>query len=56
MTSTVQSPQHNLPPQATSFIGRVDEISEITTLLDDDTCRLLTLVGPGGIGQNTAGD
>ena len=43
--------RHNLPPQPTSFIGRADEIDEIVALLDDSACRLLTLVGPGGIGK-----
>ncbi len=42
---------HNLPSQAAPFIGRVDELAEITRLLADPACRLLTLVGPGGIGK-----
>ena len=42
---------HNLPPQPTSFIGRQTEIRDITNRLCDDTCRLLTLVGTGGIGK-----
>ncbi len=41
----------NLPPNPTPFLGRVDELAEITRLLSDPTCRLLTLVGPGGIGK-----
>lgn len=43
--------QHNLPLQPTSFIGREREIAQIVQLLDDANCRLLTLVGPGGIGK-----
>jgi predicted ATPase/DNA-binding NarL/FixJ family response regulator len=43
--------RHNLPSQPTSFIGRASEITEITALLDNPNCRLLTLVGPGGIGK-----
>jgi predicted ATPase/DNA-binding CsgD family transcriptional regulator len=43
--------KHNLPAQRTSFIGRADEIADITALLDDPECSLLTLVGPGGIGK-----
>jgi predicted ATPase/DNA-binding CsgD family transcriptional regulator len=35
----------------TSFIGRSQEINEVGALLDDPSCRLLTLVGPGGIGK-----
>ena len=42
---------HNLPAQPTSFIGRETEIAEICDLLTDPACRLLTLVGPGGIGK-----
>ncbi len=41
----------NLPTHATPFLGRAEELSRIVTLLDDPTCRLLTLVGPGGIGK-----
>ena len=43
---------HNLPPQPTSFVGRSEEISEVTNLLNDAGCRLLSLVGPGGIGKS----
>jgi len=35
----------------TSFIGRTHELTEITALLADPACRLLTLIGPGGIGK-----
>jgi predicted ATPase len=41
----------NLPLQPTPFVGRVDELAEIMALLVDPACRLLTLVGPGGIGK-----
>lgn len=43
---------HGLPPQVTSFVGRQDELSDIIGLLTDPGCRLLTLVGPGGIGKS----
>ena len=42
---------HNLPHQVTSFVGRSDEIVELTTILGNPSCRLLTLVGAGGIGK-----
>jgi predicted ATPase/DNA-binding CsgD family transcriptional regulator len=42
---------HDLPPQPTPFMGRTRELKEITRLLTDPGCRLLTLVGPGGIGK-----
>ncbi len=41
----------HLPLQATSFVGRDRELGEITDLLADPACRLLTLLGPGGIGK-----
>ena len=42
---------HNLPPQMTPFIGREKELARIAALLDDPACRLVTLVGAGGIGK-----
>lgn len=45
------TPLHNLPPQPTPLIGREKELAEINTLLADPDCRLLTIVGPGGIGK-----
>jgi predicted ATPase/DNA-binding CsgD family transcriptional regulator/transcriptional regulator with XRE-family HTH domain len=42
---------HNLPHAAAPFVNRVREIAEITQRLNDPNCRLLTLVGPGGIGK-----
>ena len=43
--------KHNLPSQPTTFIGRESEIAEVVDLLAQPDCRLLTLVGPGGIGK-----
>jgi predicted ATPase/DNA-binding SARP family transcriptional activator len=42
---------HNLPPQPTLFVGRQEELDQIARRLDDPACRLLTLVGPGGVGK-----
>src|SRR5260221_6384457 len=42
---------HNLPTQLTSFVGRTHELAEIVGLLDNPDCRLVTLVGPGGMGK-----
>jgi predicted ATPase/class 3 adenylate cyclase len=41
--------RHNLPRQASSFIGRTKELAEIKRLLNDTS--LLTLLGPGGTGK-----
>lgn len=49
-TMTGHQPR-SLPPQATPFIGRERDLTEITTRLADPACRLLTLSGPGGIGK-----
>ncbi len=44
-------PISNLPPQLTSFVGREKELADIAALLNDPNCRLLTLIGTGGIGK-----
>jgi predicted ATPase/DNA-binding SARP family transcriptional activator len=40
-----------LPIQMTPFIGRKHELDQIAKLLEDKTCRLITLTGPGGVGK-----
>ena len=50
-TRTLPGPTTALPPQHTTFIGREAELTDITALLTDPHCRLLTLVGPGGCGK-----
>jgi predicted ATPase/DNA-binding NarL/FixJ family response regulator len=42
---------HHFPIQLTTFIGRGGDIQAIARHLGDPACRLLTLVGPGGIGK-----
>lgn len=42
---------HNLPSQATPFIGRRAELAQVSDLLTNPDCRLLTLLGLGGIGK-----
>ena len=44
-------PRHNLPVQSTSFVGREDDVTAILDRLAEPDCRLLTLVGPGGMGK-----
>lgn len=43
--------EHNLPPQANPLIGRKEELAYVAARLDDPACRLLTIVGPGGVGK-----
>jgi predicted ATPase/DNA-binding SARP family transcriptional activator len=42
---------HNLPAAAAPFVGRKEVLGQLTALLQDPRCRLVTLVGPGGIGK-----
>lgn len=42
---------HNLPAQLTPFIGREAERAQISDRLANSECRLLTILGPGGIGK-----
>ena len=42
---------HNLPAQTTPFIGREAELEELGRLLIGTERRLVTIVGPGGMGK-----
>ncbi len=42
---------HNLPHYLTSFIGRTDELAELSRLASEPNCRLAALVGLGGMGK-----
>jgi predicted ATPase/class 3 adenylate cyclase len=46
---SLEATPNNLPQQVTSFVGRERELAEVESLLGKT--RLLTLVGPGGIGK-----
>jgi predicted ATPase/class 3 adenylate cyclase/DNA-binding CsgD family transcriptional regulator len=43
--------RHNLPSQATSFVGRGGELAELRALVAGGS-RLVTIAGPGGIGKS----
>jgi len=51
VSSASTTPRINLPLLPTPLIGRQREVEELSQLLRDPQCRLLTLVGPGGIGK-----
>ncbi len=44
-------PRYSLPVQTTSFVGRRREINAIAALLVKPDVRLVTLLGPGGMGK-----
>ncbi|MEZ4733988.1 MAG: tetratricopeptide repeat protein [Caldilineaceae bacterium] len=46
-----QQSRPRLPLAATPFVGREAELQQVAALLADPACRLLTLVGPGGVGK-----
>ena len=46
MVDDLRLPTHPLP-----LIGRAQELAQISALLENPACRLLTLAGPGGIGK-----
>ncbi len=41
----------HLPAQPDAFIGRENELAEVEALLDAPGCRLVTFIGPGGVGK-----
>ncbi|MDA0246177.1 MAG: tetratricopeptide repeat protein [Chloroflexi bacterium] len=46
-----QTSRHNLPPAPTPFVGRERELAELVAHLTNPACRLLTLLGTGGMGK-----
>src|SRR4029077_6179634 len=48
---TVRAPKHNLPFAVTRMIGREDAAAALVSRLSQQ--RLVTVVGPGGIGKTT---
>ncbi len=44
-------PPHNLPTSMTELLGRESDLDTITGLVSGPTSRLVTLVGPGGVGK-----
>jgi len=50
-TPTPMPLNNNLPAHITPFVGREREILEVIHLMQDPQVRLITLMGPGGIGK-----
>lgn len=42
---------HNFPAETTPFVGREKELTDLTEIVQDPAQRLITLVGPGGVGK-----
>src|ERR1700722_5967709 len=51
MPATIHVGAHNLPDAATRMIGREEAMAALASRLSSD--RLVTIVGPGGIGKTT---
>ncbi len=56
VTAAVPPPPPPVPAPApprplTALVGRAAELDRLHDLLDDPACRMVTLVGPGGIGK-----
>ena len=45
------APKHNLPPPSTTFVGRGAELAQLRQWLLDPARRLISIVGPGGVGK-----
>ncbi|MHB8800011.1 MAG: ATP-binding protein [Thermoanaerobaculia bacterium] len=45
------TPRNNLPLPSSPFVGRARELETVSRQLADAECRLLTLLGPGGVGK-----
>jgi predicted ATPase len=48
---TQDQPMTGLPTPTTPFVGRVEELEQVESLLADPRVRLVTLLGPGGTGK-----
>jgi predicted ATPase len=48
---TLERLETNLPMQLTTLVGREAEIAHVSTLIEREGARLVTLTGPGGTGK-----
>jgi non-specific serine/threonine protein kinase len=51
MPPSADVPGRSLPAQTTPFVGRETELAELARLLGDREIRLVSILGPGGIGK-----
>lgn len=52
LQSSAQQPLRTVPLPMTPLVGRVEEVAHLIRLLAPPYCRLITLVGVGGIGKS----
>src|SRR5690242_13879162 len=45
------SAPHNLPAQLTAFVGREAESAQVSALLRNPDCRMVSVIGAGGVGK-----
>ncbi len=45
------TPSPGLPAYLTPFVGRTQEQADLASLLERPDCRIVTLLGPGGVGK-----
>ncbi|MEO1162673.1 MAG: BTAD domain-containing putative transcriptional regulator [Chloroflexota bacterium] len=50
-STSVQKAFYKIPQPSTPFIGREQEVQKMRKILIQPDCRLLTLIGPGGVGK-----
>jgi len=50
-----RKPRHNINLPLSNLIGREEELARIDQQLEEPNCRLLTLIGVGGIGKTRLG-
>jgi len=51
LVAIAQMPTSSLPVTTTPFVGRTEQVAELTALLARRDGRLITLLGPGGMGK-----
>lgn len=51
VSADLPSLRTNLPAQSTSFVGRKQELKAVAILITNPNCRLITFLGPGGMGK-----
>lgn len=49
--AATRGPRHNLPALTTGFVGRAEELADLRRLLASPQTRLVTVLGPGGVGK-----